>query len=252
MNNVQMIMGLEVTEFIFWALFVLLTIGEILVVYVYKLPKENKIRDWVEPAFEAMIIAIVLRTFIIQAFRIPTSSMEDNLLIGDHLLADKFVYGSYVPWKDNTYARLTDPKRGDVVIFRYPLDKKFMFIKRCMGLPGDIIQVKDKVLYINGQKMDEPYIYNKDMRVYPAYMTPRDNFGPVTVPPDSYFVMGDNRDNSADSRFWGFLERKYLRGKARLVYWPPNRWKIIKHLKIQAPPAQGAPQKLTPSSSAAK
>ncbi|HPN64106.1 MAG TPA: S26 family signal peptidase, partial [Candidatus Goldiibacteriota bacterium] len=108
------IFGIETTEFIFWALFVLLTIGEILVVFVFKLPKENVVRDWVEPAFEAIIIAIVIRTLFIQAFRIPSSSMEDNLLIGDHIIANKFVYGTYLPWKDDTTARFADPKRGEV------------------------------------------------------------------------------------------------------------------------------------------
>jgi signal peptidase I len=234
------IFGIETTDFIFWALFVLLTIGEILVVYIYKLPKENVIRDWVEPAFEAIIIAIVIRTLVIQAFRIPTSSMEDNLMIGDHIIANKFVYGTYLPWKDDSVMRLRDPKRGDVIIFRYPVDPKYMFIKRCMGLPGDVLEMKDKVLYINGKKMDEKYTFHKDMRIFPANMQPRDNWGPITVPPDNYFAMGDNRDLSADSRYWGFLKRKYLRGKAWLVYWPPTHWKIIKHEKIDVPPPPAA------------
>jgi len=229
------IFGIETTEFIFWALFVLLTIGEILVVFVFKLSKENVVRDWVEPAFEAIIIAIIIRTLFIQAFRIPSSSMEDNLLIGDHIIANKFVYGTYLPWKEDTMLRFADPKRGDVLIFRYPEDPRFMFIKRCMGLPGDKIEMKDKVLYINGKKLDEDFTFHKDMRIFPGSIAPRDNFGPVTVPPDSYFMMGDNRDNSSDSRFWGFLPRKNIRGKAWIVYWPPTRWKAIKHLKLDKP-----------------
>ncbi|MCE5300628.1 MAG: signal peptidase I [Spirochaetia bacterium] len=225
---------METTELIYWSLFAALTIGEILVVFVFKLPKENKVRDWVEPAFEAIIIATIIRTLLIQAFRIPTSSMEDNLLIGDHLLANKYIYGTTVPWSDDKLMKFSTPKRGEVVIFRYPEDPRLMFIKRCMGMPGDTIEMKDKVLYINGKMISEPYVYHKDMRVFPANYTVRDNFGPVTVPPGSYFMMGDNRDFSSDSRFWGFLPYKYLRGKAWVVYWPPNRWKVIKHFSIKA------------------
>ncbi len=232
----QTIFGIEVTEFIFWSLFVLLTIGEILVRFVFKLPKENKVRDWVEPAFEAIIIAIVIRTFFIQAFRIPTSSMEDTLLISDQIIANKFIYGTTVPWiKKDKILKFAKPKRGEVFIFRYPQDPKFMFIKRCMGLPGDKLEMKDKVLYINGKKIDEPYVFRKDVRVFPASYTSRDNWGPITVPENCYWAMGDNRDYSSDSRFWGFLDFSYLRGKAWIVYWPPSRWRVIKHYNIDAP-----------------
>ncbi|MFP4465516.1 MAG: signal peptidase I [Candidatus Goldiibacteriota bacterium] len=229
--------GLETTELIFWGLFAVLCIGELVVVFLFKLPKDNKIRDWVEPAFEAILIAIVIRTFILQAFRIPTSSMEDTLLIGDHILANKFIYGTYIPWEDTTKARFKDPERGDVVIFRYPVNEKLMFIKRCVGLPGEEIEIRDKNVYVNGKKLKEPYKYKKDsLRTFSAYESPRDNFGPVTVPEEHFFVMGDNRDFSADSRFWGFLHRKHLRGKAWVVYWPPTRWKIIKHFKFNSEP----------------
>lgn len=231
----QTIFGIEVTEFIFWSLFVALTIGEILVVHVYKLPKENKIRDWVEPAFEAIIIAIVIRTLFIQAFRIPTSSMEDTLLISDQIIANKFIYGTTVPWSKEKMLKFTKPKRGDVFIFRYPNDPKMMFIKRCMGLPGDTLEMRDKVLYINGQEIKEPYTYHKDMRIFPAQYAPRDNWGPIKVPEKCFWAMGDNRDMSSDSRFWGFLPESYLRGKAWVVYWPPSRWRVIKHEKIYAP-----------------
>lgn len=226
------IKGLETMEFIFWSLFVGLTIGELLVVYVFKLPKENKIRDWVEPAFEAIIIAIIIRTLIIQAFKIPTSSMEDTLLINDHIIANKFIYGTTIPFKKDKILRFTKPKRGDVVIFRYPVDPKMMFIKRCIGLPGDTIEIKDKVVYLNSRKLDEKYVFHKDLRTFPAQYAPRDNYGPIKVPEGYFFVMGDNRDFSSDSRFWGLLPDEYLRGKAWIVYWPPNRWRFIKHIKI--------------------
>ena len=235
---------METTEIIYWSLFAALTIGEIVVVYIMKLPKENVVRDWVEPAFEAIIIATILRIFIIQAFRIPTQSMEDTLLIGDHIIANKFIYGTNLKPDGEKVLKFTTPKRGDVIIFRSPENPKLMFIKRCMGLPGDTMQVKDKVLFINGKKMEEPYVYHKDPRTFPATLfngqpMPRDNFGPVLVPPGNYFAMGDNRDMSADSRFWGFLPERLLRGKAWAVYWPLNRIRIIKHLKIDAPGPQG-------------
>ncbi len=223
----------EITELIFWGLFVLLTIGELLVVLVFKLDKKHVVRDWVEPAFEAIIIAIIIRTFVIQAFRIPTSSMEDTLLIGDHIIANKYAYGITLPFKKEKVLKFSTPKRGDVFIFRYPEDPKFMFIKRCMGLPGDTIEVKDKKLYVNGVVPKEKYIYHKDMRMFPAEYAPRDNFGPVTVPEGHFFAMGDNRDMSSDSRFWGFLPYDYLRGKAWIVYWPPNRWRAVKHEKVE-------------------
>ena len=235
----QTIFGIEVTEFIFWSLFVLLTIGEILVVYVFKLPKENVIRDWVEPAFEAIIIAIVIRTFLIQAFKIPTSSMEDTLLINDQIIANKFIYGTTLPFQKHKVWKFTTPKRGDVIIFRYPNDTRMMFIKRCMGLPGDILQMKDKVLYINGKKLDEKYVVHKDMRIFPASYAPRDNWGPIKVPPGCLWAMGDNRDMSSDSRFWGFLPYDYLRGEAWIVYWPPSRWRVIKHENVDVPEPAG-------------
>jgi len=226
------IKGLETMELIFWSLFVGLTIGELLVVHVFKLSKQNKIRDWVEPAFEAIIIAIIIRTLLIQAFKIPTSSMEDTLLINDHIIANKFIYGTTIPFRKDKILRFEKPKRGDVVIFRYPVDPKLMFIKRCIGLPGDTIEIKDKVVYVNSQKLEEKYVYHKDIRTFPAMYAPRDNYGPIKVPEGHYFVMGDNRDYSSDSRFWGFLPDEFLRGKAWIVYWPPNRWRIIKHEKI--------------------
>lgn len=228
-------------EIIYWSLFALLIIGEILVVYVYKLDKKHVVRDWVEPAFEAMIIATILRIFVIQAFAIPTPSMENTLMVGEHPMAIKFSYGLYNPVDKKMYLDFNKPKRGDVVIFRDPTGKSnSMWIKRCMGVPGDVLEMKDKQLYINGKKMDEPYKVHKDMRTLPAYLTPRDNFAPVTVPKNSYFMMGDNRDQSLDSRFWGVLPNTNIRGKAFIVYWPINEMKVIKHIKIEAP-APSAP-----------
>jgi signal peptidase I len=161
--------------------------------------------------------------------------MEDTLLISDQIIANKFIYGTTVPWSKEKLLKFAKPKRGEVFIFRYPNDPRMMFIKRCMGLPGDRLEMKDKVLYINGKKIDEPYTFHKDMRIFPAAYAPRDNWGPITVPDNCFWAMGDNRDYSSDSRFWGFLPFSYLRGKAWVVYWPPNRWRVIKHIKIDAP-----------------
>jgi len=244
-------------EIIYWCIFAALMIGEFLVAKVYKLPKKHVIRDWVEPAYEAIIIATILRIFVIQSFAIPTGSMEDSLMIGDHPMAFKFVYGLYNPLQDRLIFDFVKPQRGDVIIFRDPTGKtNEMWIKRCMAVPGDTIEMKDKVFYLNGKKLDEPYVVHKDPNLYPfpdqimknipASITPqmmfqffyanriiaRDNFPKMTVPPGYIFAMGDNRDNSYDSRFWGFLPYKKLRGKAFCVYWPFNRIKLIKHYKI--------------------
>ncbi|MCE5300616.1 MAG: signal peptidase I [Spirochaetia bacterium] len=219
----------EWSEVIYWSLFAALTIGEILVVYVYKLDKKHVVRDWVEPAFEAIIIATVLRVFIIQAFAIPTSSMEDTLLIGDHPMAVKCAYGVGNPINGKRLVTFKKPKRGDVVIFRDPTKQTAsMWIKRCIALAGDRVEVKDKALYLNGVRVNEPYVVHKDPKVYPASLTYRDNFGPITVPAGSVFLMGDNRDFSYDSRFWGFIDEDKLKGRAAVVYWPPQRIKVIK------------------------
>ncbi len=236
--------GLEKTELIFWLLFIVLTVAELIVVFVFKLSKQHVVRDWVEPAFEAILIAIVIRALVIQAFRIPTSSMEDTLLIGDHIIANKFVYGTYVPWSDDKILKLTKPKRGDVIIFRFPGDPRLMFIKRCIGLPGDKIEIINKKVFINDKPLNEPYVYHKDLRILPKRYG-RDNYGPVAVPEENYFVMGDNRDYSHDSRFWGFLPYNFLRGKAWVVYWSPSRWRFIKHHRYDRDfnPGKNEPEK---------
>jgi signal peptidase I len=237
------------SEIIYWGLFILLTVGEILVAFVYKLDKKNVIRDWVEPAFEAIIIATILRTFVIQAFAIPTPSMENTLLVGEHPMAIKFSYGIYNPMDQKMILKFKKPHRGDVIIFRDPTGKtNAMWIKRCIGIPGDTIEMKDKDLYLNGKKLDEPYIVHKDPKTYPATYTTRDNFAPVTVPEGTVFAMGDNRDQSYDSRFWGFLPENKLRGQAVLVYWPVNRMKMIKQWRLDIPsPVNDPKQVLTPA-----
>jgi len=178
---------------------------------------KEKLLGWLKETLETLVIAFVLafliRTFVVQGFWIPSGSMEPNLHIGDRLLAYKFFYG------------LDNVDRGDVIVFRYPLNPKKDFIKRVIGLPGDVVSIENKRIYVNGKLLHEPYVIHRDTRIR-GY--PRDEYGPLTVPPDSLFVMGDNRDSSADSRYWGFVPEKNLVGEAFLIYWPLWRIKLIR------------------------
>ncbi|MBO5491397.1 signal peptidase I [uncultured Desulfovibrio sp.] len=186
-------------------------------------------REYGEALFVALVLALVIRTFVIQAFKIPSESMLNTLLVGDHLLASKFAYGVKIPFSHVYIWQGNDPQRGDIIIFEYPNDPSTDFIKRVIGVPGDIIEVRNKQLYRNGEPVKEEYIrFTEPDRIQPI----RDNFGPVTVPKDKYFVMGDNRDNSMDSRFWGFVSRSAVRAKAWRIYWSWGgfddiRWKRI-------------------------
>jgi signal peptidase I len=160
---------------------------------------------------------------VVQAFKIPTGSMEENLLIGDHLLVDKFIFGPAPGWLERSVFPVRDPRRGDVVVFKYPEDPERDFIKRVIGLPGETIEVRQKQVYVDGRKLDEPYVHFLQTDVPEGQETTsldvRERYGPVSVPPAQYFVMGDNRDNSQDSRYWGFLPKSYIKGKALMVYW---------------------------------
>ena len=187
--------------------------------------------EYLEALAVALVLAFVIRTFVVQAFKIPSGSMLDTLLIGDHLLVNKFLYGTHIPFTDKIVLPLADPKPGEVIVFEYPEDPTKDFIKRIIGAPGDVLEMKDKVVYRNGQKLDEPYVKHTD----PNIQARRDNFGPITVPPGKYFAMGDNRDESYDSRFWGFVDKDKIRGKAWVIYWswdgPSDiRWRRIGNL----------------------
>lgn len=218
----------EAAELIFYGLLVGLTLAEIVMRFLLKVSKQNIILEYVDSGFIAILLALVIRTLFLQAFKIPSGSMESTLLIGDHLLVNKFIYGTPVPFSDRRILKIRDPRRGEILVFRYPENPRKDFIKRCQGLPGDIVEIREKVLYVNGQPKQEPYTTFRDLRVLPPELSPRDNYGPVTVPADSFFMMGDNRDYSADSRFWGFLPRKLIKGKAWVIYWPIPRWRVIK------------------------
>ena len=187
-----------------------------------KLPPKkikSKFREFVEAVLMAVLIAGFIISFIVQAFKIPSGSMIPTLLIGDHLFVNKFIYGVKIPLIRKTIIPVTDPKRGDVVVFIYPADRSKDFIKRVIGIGGDKIEMKNKKLFINDQPYEDPFGVYDDATVYPAEVQPRDNFGPLTVPNNSLFVMGDNRDHSLDSRFWGFVDLKDVQGKAFILYW---------------------------------
>lgn len=180
--------------------------------------EKSKIRQYAESIAIAALLAIFVRSFVVEAFTIPSGSMEPTLLVGDYLLASRLSYVVKVPFTDVVLFRLGEPKRGDIVIFRYPLDPSKDFVKRIIAKGGDTVEIKDKVVYVNGLKVDEGYAHFLDHTVIPGSQVPRDNLNPVKVPKNCYFAMGDNRDNSSDSRFWGFLKADDLVGKAEIIY----------------------------------
>jgi len=198
-----------------------------------KLNKKPWYREYAESLFVAAILALIIRTFVVQAFKIPSGSMEDTLLIGDHLLVCKFIYGTEIPFMDKFILPIRDPQQGDVIVFEFPEDegKSWLerrdFIKRVVGTPGDVVEVRNKKVYVNGkQYVLTPEIHKEAEMILPGSQTaPRDrrDFMPaVVVPADSYFVMGDNRDRSYDSRFWGFVKRPKIKGRAFIKYWSWN------------------------------
>ena len=188
--------------------------------------RKSGLRETAEAVITALVLALVIRTFVIQAFKIPSGSMLETLQIGDHILVNKLLLGTPVdlPFTSRELfhtPRFTDPEHGDVVVFKFPQDPDRDFIKRVIGVPGDRIEIRNKVVYRNGEPLDEPYVVHKDPNVRPAG-DPRDNVAPFVVPEGKYFMMGDNRDYSLDSRFWGFVDRDMIRGKALILYWSWN------------------------------
>ncbi|MBZ0263810.1 signal peptidase I [bacterium] len=206
------------------------------------------IRDWIETIFSVLLIVFVIRVVVVEAYRIPTGSMEDTLLVGDFLLVNKFLYGIRTPdWIGIPYTNigfkipytrlpdLREPRQGDVIVFRYPLDTRINYIKRCIATGGQTVEIKDKIVYVDNERFDlpkhgkltNPRIMPPRYRmpqIYPRGAGNKDNYGPITVPENSYFMMGDNRDNSADSRFWGYLPHDLILGKAEIIYfsWDKN------------------------------
>lgn len=200
--------------------------------------KKSGFRETIEAIVVALVIALVIRTFVIQAFKIPSGSMIPTLLVGDHLLVNKFLLGTPVdiPFTNINLFRmpgLRKPNRGDIIVFKFPSDPTRDFIKRVIAVGGDVIEGKGKDVYVNGNKLVEPHIRHSDDSVRPGDFDRRDNFGPVKVPDGTVFVMGDNRDQSHDSRFWGTVDEKLIKGKAIIIYWSwdsESKWVRFKRI----------------------
>lgn len=171
-----------------------------------KKPK-SAFREYMEAIVVALILALLIRTFIVQAFKIPSGSMLPTLQIGDHILVNKFIF------------HFVSPQRGDIIVFRYPRDEGRDFIKRVIGVPGDKLMITKKQVLINDRLLNESYAVHADPNVQDGSLSPRDDYGPLIIPPGKYFMMGDNRDHSMDSRFWGLLDEGKIRGKAFIIYW---------------------------------
>ena len=181
-------------------------------------------REYFESIVIAVILALFIRTFVVQAFKIPTGSMEPNLLVGDHLLVNKFVFSPTSSAVERALLPTREVRRGDIVVFKFPADPERDFIKRVIGLPGETVELKNRRIHINGRPLDEPYAHylpRQDGGTLAEVTSEdvRDRYGPETVPAGSLFVMGDNRDNSQDSRYWGFLPRDNIKGQALVIYW---------------------------------
>ena len=210
--------------------------------HILAVKKKSTFREYAEAAVIAILLALFIRTFIVQAFKIPSGSMKPTLLIGDHLLVNKFIYGIKVPFIDRFIIEFKSPERGDIVVFKWPKDESKDFIKRVVGIEGDKVEIKEDVLYVNDKRIDLEYIDRfSDDRISKAHRyietfgesrhyiideyIKRETFGPKIVPEGSIFVMGDNRDNSQDSRYWGFVTLNKIKGKALIIYWSWPNWK---------------------------
>jgi len=183
--------------------------------------KKSTAREYFESILIAVILALFIRTWVVQAFKIPTGSMENNLLVGDHLLVNKLAFAPTISPIERLILPVRDIQRGDIIVFKFPEEPERDFIKRVIGLPGETVELRHKKVYINGSPIDEPYVHflSPPAPDGAPLDDPRETYGPRTVPAGHYFMMGDNRDNSADSRYWGFLPASYIKGKALMIYW---------------------------------
>jgi signal peptidase I len=184
--------------------------------------RKSLIREYGEAIAIAILLALVIRTLVVQAFTIPSGSMMDTLLVGDYILVNKFLYGPELPFTEARVPGLRDPARGDIIVFKYPQDEKRDFIKRIVAGPGETVQIRGQQVFVNGRVLREPYVKKAESPLPAggqAYCGYAYGCEPTVVPASSYFVMGDNRDNSQDSRYWGFVKRDKIKGKAFLIYW---------------------------------
>ena len=176
-------------------------------------------REYLDTIVYAVLLTLLLRFLVVQAFRIPSESMLPTLLVGDFLFVNKFEYGPKIPFTHVRLPGLRAPRPGDVIVFQFPKDPRRDYIKRCVAVGGQTVEMRDKQLYVEGRRRVEPFVQHTDAVVRPAAYDQRDNFGPFTVPPGELFMMGDNRDNSNDSRYWGPLEMDFVKGRAMFLYW---------------------------------
>ena len=194
------------------------------------LKKKGVFREYAEAAIIAVLLALFIRTFVVQAFKIPSGSMKPTLLVGDHILVNKFLYGIKIPFTDKTLIPISDPKRSDVIVFIYPVDPDKDFIKRVIGLPGDKVEIFGEKVLINDKPFDDKHGFYSNLSRTAARTGELSHFGPTTVPEGHLFVMGDNRDHSYDSRFWGFVPLSSVKGKAFIIYWSWPHWKRFLHI----------------------
>lgn len=180
----------------------------------------SETRDYLKALIFALFIAFIIKTSIVEAYGIPSSSMEDTLLIGDLIVSNKLLYGARVPFTSYRFPAIRKPRPGDIITFKWPGDGQTDYVKRCVAVEGQTVEVRDKVLYVDGEPIPEPqYSKHVDDRLLPPGKNPRDNFGPFVVPPGTVFAMGDNRDRSYDSRFWGPVPLELIEGKVEMIQW---------------------------------
>ena len=184
--------------------------------------KKKFIKEYLEPIVIAVLIALFIRTFVVQAFKIPSSSMEPTLLVGDYILVNKFIYGIRIPYTDTKFFPMKQPDRGDVIVFIYPKDTSKDFIKRVIGKEGEKIEIVQNKIFVNAKQIEDPWGHFEKYD-WSKYLQAMEKFGPVVVPKDCLFVLGDNRDNSQDSRFWGFVNLNAVKGKAFIIYFSWDR-----------------------------
>ncbi len=181
--------------------------------------RKSATREWIEALVLAVLLALFIRTFVVQAFKIPSGSMVPTLMVGDHILVNKFIYGVRIPVLDIWVLGPWAPERGDIIVFKFPEDESRDFIKRVIGLPGEEVEFRDRQVYINGEPLGESYAVYKGSAPFRNPHSCGNFCGPLVVPNDKLFVLGDNRDHSQDSRFWGFLDIQKVEGEAFIIYW---------------------------------
>jgi signal peptidase I len=187
-------------------------------------PAKSRLRQNIESLVLAILVALLVRSSVVEAFWVPSGSMLPTIQIGDHLFVNKLAYGMHLPFIGREITQWRPLHRGDIVVFRSPVDQRTDLIKRVIAVAGDSVEIRNKQLLINGEVVPDPHANFTDPRVRDT--VPRDNFGPVTVPPGKFFAMGDNRDQSYDSRYWGFADERDVKGQATFIYWswPGSGW----------------------------